>query len=504
MAIEARSRYHARVPEAGSVIGGKYRLRKRVGEGAMASVWSAVHETLGRPVAVKFIHAKVMASEVSTARFMREARIAAAIQHRFVVDIFDFGKTEQGEPYMVMELLNGESLADRITRGPALPVKTFVRMMEQCLTGLDAVHSAGIIHRDLKPENVFVIHDGDGGFPKLLDFGVSRVDDSMMGEKTSRLTREGAVLGTPWYMSPEQVRGKSDIDHRADLYSIGVMLYEVLTGVLPFDAETIGDLLVMIATEEPAPLSTLRPDLPQALSDIVAQAMAKDADDRYQSAKTMRIALRSLREKLPANAFTVVMQRAPSDPPEALESGDLMPRMISQTSKASSPAEVARRNAATLSARPTPKPVPQPARALALDDDEPLPASKSRIPWLVAVAALMVAAIAVAVAMNAPEDPVADEVETDEVRVAEPPRGEPRMVETPVALPETDTREPRSTGEPAPETMEAARVEETVRATPMRRITMEPTMEATTMVTTMRQTGMAGNGSPEHFDDPGF
>jgi len=310
-----------------------------VGEGAMASVWSAVHETLGRPVAVKFIHARGQNAEVTAARFMQEARIAAAVQHRFVVDIFDFGQTEHAEPYMVMELLQGESLADRITRGPPIPVKTFVRIMGQALSGLDAVHQAGIVHRDLKPENVYLMHDADGGFPKLLDFGISRVDESLSGEKATRLTKEGTLLGTPWYMSPEQVRGR-EVDGRSDIYSMAVIMYETLTGQLPFDAEAVGDLLVKIATADATPVSALRPDLPTGLSDIVAKAMSREPDGRYDSALSMRLALQALDGRLP-DAFTVVIARADSEPPLALGSADIQASASSSGSHLRTPGQLA-------------------------------------------------------------------------------------------------------------------------------------------------------------------
>jgi serine/threonine-protein kinase len=313
----------------GSVIGGKYRLRRRVGEGAMASVWSAVHETLGRPVAVKLIHDRGMNSELATARFMQEARIAAAVQHRFVVDIFDFGKTEQGEPYMVMELLQGEALADRISRGPPMPVRSFVRILAQCLSGLEAVHRAGIVHRDLKPENIFIIHDAEGGFPKLLDFGISRVEESFGGQRVNRLTKEGTLLGTPWFMSPEQVRGNRDVDHRTDIYSIGVIAYEALSGRLPFDAEAMGELLISIATDEPTPLSEIRPDLPVELCDVIGRALAKNPADRFPTARAMRAALRAVDRNLP-DAFTIVTERVPSDAPVAIGSDELIPSSASE------------------------------------------------------------------------------------------------------------------------------------------------------------------------------
>ncbi len=498
-------RYHAAVPEAGQVIGGKYRLRRPVGEGAMASIWSAVHETLGRPVAVKFIHSRAM-SEVAAARFMREAKIAASVQHRFVVDIFDFGKTQQGEPFMVMELLNGETLADRMMRGPPIPAQQFVRMMENCLTGLEAVHDAGIVHRDLKPENVFVIHDGDGGFPKLLDFGISRVDDSVIGERANKLTREGAVLGTPWYMSPEQVRGKADLDHRTDLYSVGVILYEVLTGTLPFDARTVGDLMVMIATEPAVALEHLRRDLPVELSDVVAKAMAKNPAKRFQTAKEFRTALRAVRANLGEDAFTMVSLRPPSEPPQKLASEDLVParpvtggvaRAVAP--KAAAPA-IPTEAAETGEAQgvdepglavdaPTPAPASVPARSLGELDTMAAPAAKPRrAGLLVAGLALALGGVGVGLSLSQGTDPGEDVVTT------EPVAAEPAMEPTPDPLPAETAdagavvrTEPAVPDEPADLEEPEPAVEEPAVTRRVRR--RRPTMRA---------------ASVEAFDDPGF
>lgn len=486
--MSADGRYHALVPEAGSVIGGKYRLRRPVGEGAMASVWSAVHETLGRPVAVKFIHARATQSEVLVARFMREARIAAAVQHRFVVDIFDFGKTQQGEPFMVMELLNGETLADRITRGPPIPAKQFVRMMEQCLTGLEAVHAAGIVHRDLKPENVFLNHDGDGGFPKLLDFGISRLDDSINGERADKLTREGTVLGTPWYMSPEQVRGKSDLDHRTDLYSIGVIMYEALTGLLPFDSETIGDLMVMIATEPAIEVHRLRTDLPKELSDVVAKAMTKDRSRRFQSANTMRMALRRARGALGDDQFTIVSRKAPSEPPEKLASGDLIPARHLGGSTGGSQSTGTSPSAATLAAPPSPLPSDQEPGPF---EGEPSPRRFS-VPLLIG-AAVGAAGVALAIGLSA------DRVET--IPATSRPASTAPVVDAGIEVElGVEDEENATLPEAPPEVEEPSEVEEPPE---VEESMVEPARMRARRRTQRRRATMR-RGPVEAFDDPGF
>ena len=250
----------------------------------MASVWRAEHLTLGSPVAVKFVAAIGVDSKTLADRFVQEARVAASVRHRNVVEILDFG-VEQQVPYMVMEFLEGESLADRIDREELLPIADVAYITSLLLRGLAVVHDAGIVHRDLKPENVFLVSDADGMFPKLLDFGVSRKLGS------ANLTQQGMLVGTPHYMSPEQARGMRDLDPRTDLYSLGVIMYEALTGTLPFDTENPGDLIIMVNNEEPAPIAQLRPELPGGLAAVVEQAMAKDRKARFQTAREMRTAL---------------------------------------------------------------------------------------------------------------------------------------------------------------------------------------------------------------------
>ncbi len=309
--------------EPGALIGGKYRLVREVGKGGMGAVWAAVHESIGLEVAVKFLQARGDDQDALAERFIAEARMAAAIKHRFVVDVFDFGTTEHGVPYMVLELLEGGELADRMAQGPPLQVRDAVRFVAQCLSGLDAVHRAGVVHRDLKPENLFLISDSDGVFPKLLDFGIARMNvpqdetpASAPGApaRTRRLTEAGVAVGTPCYMAPEQLRARDDLDARADVYAMGVILFELLVGRVPFDGDNAADLLAEIITHEPPRLAELRPELGKELSDVLARALSREREQRFASATQMRDALNRVAQALP-DALTVVQNGSAAQGP---------------------------------------------------------------------------------------------------------------------------------------------------------------------------------------------
>lgn len=262
----------------GEVLGGKYRLEETIARGGMARVWRATHVTLNRPVAVKFIESWGDGDE-RIERFLTEAKVAASVRHKHVVDILDFGTSRSGEPYMVMELLEGEPLDQRLLRGP-LEIDEFIDISTQLLSGLDAVHRAGIVHRDLKPGNVFLTTDEiDGVFARLLDFGISQGVDDVS-------THQKVVIGTPEYMSPEQAFGEA-LDFRSDIYSAGVVLYEMLSGTLPFEHPDPQEVVELVAHGTPLPIEELRPDLPE-LCEIIERAMARESAHRYQSAREMR------------------------------------------------------------------------------------------------------------------------------------------------------------------------------------------------------------------------
>ncbi|NOY94724.1 MAG: serine/threonine protein kinase, partial [Deltaproteobacteria bacterium] len=276
---------------AGQIIAGRYRLEGTLEEGGMASVWKATHVDLGHAVAVKFNTVRGPGASAAADRFLREARVAAAIRHRHVIDMIDFGLTDGGVPFIVMEFLDGMDLGDRLGMLPSLSVRDFLEIVSASLRGLSAVHEAGVVHRDIKPENIFLVGDADGHFPKLLDFGISRATPRASGLRSSVPTIEGILVGTPEYMSPEQARGLKDIDFRTDLYSMGAVAYEGLSGRLPFEAEAVGDLLIQITTATRTPLSHHRPDLGPELSDWVERAMARDRSERFEDAHAMRSAL---------------------------------------------------------------------------------------------------------------------------------------------------------------------------------------------------------------------
>jgi serine/threonine protein kinase len=276
---------------AGDVVGGKYRLIHPLGIGGMGTVWRAEHQDLRQHVAIKLLDARGPNADRAVRRFQREAQIAASIHHRNIVYISDFG-SGGGEPYLVMELLSGVPLSERMVVGEPLGVGAFLRMMEEALLGLSAVHAAGVVHRDMKPENIFLVRSSDGSFfPKLLDFGVSRSTERNQGHT---ITREGVVMGTPEYVSPEQARGKA-ADTRSDIYSLGVVIYEALAGRLPFQADNPADLIVSVLNAHPVPLSSFRPDLGEPLSELVQKAMAREPEGRFQHADDMRAALSALR-----------------------------------------------------------------------------------------------------------------------------------------------------------------------------------------------------------------
>ncbi|HJL20238.1 MAG TPA: serine/threonine-protein kinase, partial [Sandaracinaceae bacterium LLY-WYZ-13_1] len=280
----------------------------------MGEVWLAYDRVLARSVALKLLypHGKPDEQARRRERFLREAQLAASVIHRNVVHTLDFGTTARGEAFMVMEVLDGETLGDRLEREP-LTVAQLVHVVRLVTRGLIAVHEAGIVHRDLKPDNVFLIEDADGIFPKLLDFGISR---DLRGGSSAVTTREGRLVGTPRYMSPEQARGMSHVDRRTDLYAAGVLLYEALAGEPPFDSENLGDLMIQIITEPAPPLSARRPDLDPELCHIVERALAKDPAERFADAREMHDALTAYARRLArAPLMSSIPRTAPSRPP---------------------------------------------------------------------------------------------------------------------------------------------------------------------------------------------
>jgi serine/threonine-protein kinase len=271
-------------PLVGSQLGDTYRILRKIGEGGMAAVYEAQHARIDRRFAIKVLHMKVARVPESLARFDREARIGSQLGHDHIVQVFDFNRTEEGSPYLVMELLEGEELSKVLQREENVPVEWAVAVARQVGSALAAAHEHGVVHRDLKPDNIFLC-----GSPrqhvqaKILDFGLVKVKQSK-----SIVTGDSAVFGTPWYMSPEQARGKVEqIDHRTDIYALGVVVYRMLARQLPFDGPSIPSVLYRIV-HEPAPsLEKLRPGLPRGIYDAVERSMSKVVDERHASASEL-------------------------------------------------------------------------------------------------------------------------------------------------------------------------------------------------------------------------
>jgi serine/threonine-protein kinase len=280
----------------GRVVEGKYRVDALIGRGGMGAVFRAENLRIGKVVALKVLSANYTPGSESERRFLREARLVGSMGHPNIVEVFDLGRLEDGKPFQVMELLEGQTLAERIRIEGALPEREALDIAEQVLSALEAAHDRGVVHRDLKPDNVYLVERGGTTTAKLLDFGVSK----SLSEHTLSLTMPGVVVGTPYYLSPEQARGAQGVDHRVDIWSMGVLMYEVLTGVLPFNAKSYDELLAKILETRPVPPSRFAPRLTPAVEAVVLRALAFRPSERFGSASEMRSALRAARRTVGA------------------------------------------------------------------------------------------------------------------------------------------------------------------------------------------------------------
>jgi serine/threonine-protein kinase len=264
----------------GAVLEGAYQITRLIGEGGMGAVYEAVQLRLNKRVAVKVMARELAADREALARFHREAQITSHLGHPHLVNVVDFGAAESGEPYLVMEYLDGEDLEHRIKRVGRLPVEAAVHVTRQMASALSAAHGQGIVHRDLKPANVFLLQvAGEQDFVKILDFGISKVKAA-----GTKLTRPRAVLGTPNYMSPEQATGMVDeIDHRTDQWAVGCIVWEMLSGRSPFVGEDVSTLLYQIIKLAPQPLGKRVPNLPPGVELVLRRALSKKVTDRYPS-----------------------------------------------------------------------------------------------------------------------------------------------------------------------------------------------------------------------------
>tara|TARA_B100001750_G_scaffold224433_1_gene215493 strand:+ start:3778 stop:5373 length:1596 start_codon:yes stop_codon:yes gene_type:complete len=395
-------------PMIGRVLSGLYKVDSRIGEGGMGTVYMAFHVHLERPFAVKVLSERVAANKQAVDRLLQEAKAASSIDHDNIVDVVSFDATEDGKVFLVMEMLEGTSLADIVERGP-MRLERALPIAFQVCEALHAAHERSIVHRDLKPDNVFIVRKADADFVKVLDFGISKVKTAEAEQV--RMTRTGQLVGTPLYMSPEQAKGETDVDRRADIYALGVMLFEMLAGTPPFEGSNYFQLLWKHGNEAPPALTDRRPDLPPAVAAVVMRALAKSPADRFQTMAEMEAALMAAAPEIGTHPSRLV-----SLPPRTLP--------------------------ATPTATPTSTPTPTPTPAVAA------PSPRPAWVWGLAGALLAVAgvgAFAASGAFGSDPAPVTEPV----TESATPPRVPEESTEAEAQSTETQPTEPTQP-EPTP------------------------------------------------------
>jgi len=301
----------------GTVVAGRFVLDRKLGEGGMGVVWAATHAVTRKPVALKMLKPDKATDPVVRQRFVREARAASVVTHPNIIEIRDVIELDDGSPVMVMDLLQGESLGDRLEREGTLPVETLAPLMLQVLSAVGTAHAAGIVHRDLKPDNIFLVQQTEGGISvRVLDFGIAKVMPTAGELPTGHgLTDTGAMLGTPFYMAPEQIFGERDIDQQADVWAIGVILYECLAGCRPTEAENIGQILRIISDDAILPLEKVAPDLP---ADVVALVGSMLQRNRVARPTSLRAAFDVMRRHAPGLAVASFGKPSADARPERL------------------------------------------------------------------------------------------------------------------------------------------------------------------------------------------
>ena len=321
-------------PYIGRQIAGQFRVVQRIGSGGMGSVYKAEQPEMNRFVAIKILHPKYLARPDLVSRFRREARAMSHLSHPNTARVFLFNQLEDGACYIVMEYLEGQNLAQLVrAEGPMDPARAINVIIQVC-GALEEAHRVGIIHRDLKPENIFLTTQGGiADYPKVLDFGLAKVTEREMRPGSLILTQEGMVFGTPEFMSPEQTQGET-LDRRSDIYSLGLILYELLTGKLPFDAHQPMDFISLHINSQPIPLGERVPGrtYPPGLQDVILKALGKRPEDRFESAAEFAMALRACVEPI----VTGAMRALPSQPGIANSSGPF-PQVSAPTPVTSAP-----------------------------------------------------------------------------------------------------------------------------------------------------------------------
>jgi eukaryotic-like serine/threonine-protein kinase len=411
-------------PFEGQLLAGKYRVERVLGQGGMGVVVAAIHQQLEQRVALKFLVPGALSNEEAVGRFMREARSAVRLMSEHVARVIDVGTLPDGAPYIVMEYLEGQDLAALVAEQGPLPIETAVEYVLQACEALAEAHASGIIHRDLKPANLFLIHRRDGTpCVKVLDFGIAKISSK---SSVATLAKTNGAMGTPFYMAPEQMKSARNADARSDIWSLGIVLYELLSGDVAFARETLPALCASILTDPPPGLRERRPEVPARLEAVVMNCLAKDPADRYQDVAELAAALSEFATEEARSSVARVRRILGGDSAAARTAigGDVDPEDVTQ--------------AAQLETRP------------ALTS----PARKQLAPWLALAAVAGVAAIGAVVLLTRPTPPSASpRPEAATVRsavVSEPP---PRR-----ELPEPAVAEPEPRSVPTVAPAETPRI----------------------------------------------
>jgi serine/threonine protein kinase len=328
------------LPKEGDLVDGKYRIERVIGEGGMGRVYAAHHEVLDQRVAIKLLFAEVAERPNVVERFLREAKAAAKLKSDYVARVMDAGTAESGLPFIVMECLEGADLMELVKLNGPMPEGEVVDIMLQALEAIAHAHAAEIVHRDLKPSNIFLALGADGtNVVKVLDFGIAK---SLSAASTEDTTLTGQnMMGSPAYMSPEQIRNARTVDTRSDLWSLGVVMYELMTGKLPFEGEGIGELLAAVLEQAPMPARARKKDVSEALEKIMVRALARDREQRYASAAEFARALapfassryRPLADRIEGILVVSSMPRGTASSPRV----SVEPRRISHAALSSEP-----------------------------------------------------------------------------------------------------------------------------------------------------------------------
>ncbi|MBL8938409.1 MAG: serine/threonine protein kinase [Archangium sp.] len=375
----------------GVVVAGTFEVERLLGRGGMGEVWLGRHQRLaGKQVAIKVLHTQGALPPEALARFRREAEIAVRLEHPNIVQVLDFNSLESGQPFIVMELLKGESLAARLKRGPMSPDETSM-VMRQVGSALHAAHSAGVVHRDLKPENIFLVPTGLGDQVKVLDFGISKLSDG-----GTMQTTDSVLMGTPLYMSPEQALGHNrDVTPQSDVFSLGSIAYECLTGKAPFEADNIAKVVFRIAYEPHRPLLELAPHVPDVMAQAVEHALQKDRANRTLSVAAFVLELTGQVLSSTGQHQAFQPSTAPSGPAGVLKPGESVDENMMADATVAPPSNIVPR--APLLATPNPSALKSPQPAVSTPPkpvEPPSPAPPSRSPAMFVVGGAVVLAIA--------------------------------------------------------------------------------------------------------------